>query len=261
MKLKKIMKQIGCILRYYWGILIAVVFFIFCLINLLTNYQRRELNSLLIERDEPVVEIEHKEENYVTETSYDGTKKLDPLVFAYPFKKSQFYISNKELVDILDKSKLDKLQQRAEDFILEYYQIDSRNLILEYGEKENRIKSFFPEETTILNAISESVDTKIYVDDYLKAIADAELQTAVTFTTDKCLVFEELSGYSIRGILEIKVFNYNDMIDLSQYYQWELMKGNTYKIIIDIVLAPDYSRAADTYKINQIDIIDVFIQE
>lgn len=244
------------------GIIIAIGLFIFCIIYLLTNYQRREFNFSPSSQEEPVVEISIPEGSYVIETCYDGSKELDPLVFSYPFEKAGgVYIKNKELIEILGETKVEQLQQRVTDFVTEYFQIDSRTLISEYQEKENKLKSFYPTQVNFVNENEKENSISTYASDYLKAVADAELQTEISFVTDKSLVFQNFMGYYVRGVLEIKVFNCNKEVDLSDYYSWEIREGNTYKVIVDIALFEEDSRVKDTYKVSVVEVIDIFIQE
>lgn len=202
-----------------------------------------------------------EEKSYITETSYNGYKELDPLVFAYPFSKIGIaYISNKELVKNLEEERLEGLQERVEAFVKEYFELNSRDLIHGYMEKKEKLNNFFIQKEEFINENGVGKKGTIYVEDYIMDIANAELTTDVTYTTDKCLVFEDMIYY-VRGVMEITVYDCAAKTDLKEYYPWDVKKGKTYKVILDIGLRPNDSMKPDTYIISKIDFIDFFEKE
>lgn len=200
--------------------------------------------------------IEEEKKSYITETSFDGAKELDPLVFQYPFKKTEtHYVSNKNLVKNVDEKQIEEIQKRAAAFVKEFYEIHSKELIKGYMEKENNLKRFFSSSETFVDENAVEKTGKIYAQDYIMAVANAELTTEVKFITDKCLVYKD-RDYWVRGIMEITIYDCTQKPDLSAYYSWDVERGKTYTVILDIGLFPETSRKAETFRVSFINVID-----
>ncbi len=119
--------------------------------------------------------------NYAAETIYDGSMVLPAEVFETPFKKTDYYVSNKELASMMSEETLSAFSDSLKADIEAYYTIDYKS-IADYADEY-----MSEEETARIQAI---IDTK-------------QIQTA-EFVTDKCLLFEDNYRYYIRGVLKLK---------------------------------------------------------
>lgn len=202
----------------------------------------------------PVIRQEEKEQTYITETSYDGSQELNPVLFSFPFQKTGDYIKNKELVKIISEEKIEGIQNRASDFVLEFYNVNGKTLTKDYKAVEEKAASYMLQDSFYIDEVENIKSADTYLSDYLKLLSDAGFQAEVTFQTDKSLVFEDLQYY-VRGLLTMTVFEYNSEYSMSEYIPIQLQKGKTYVAVVDIGLVPETSRLSNTYKISKIDFL------
>lgn len=202
----------------------------------------------------PVIRQEEKEQTYITETSYDGSQELNPVLFSFPFQKTGDYIKNKELVKIISEEKIEGIQNRASDFVLEFYNVNGKTLTKDYKAVEEKAASYMLQDSFYIDEVENIKSADTYLSDYLKLLSDAGFQAEVTFQTDKSLVFEDLQYY-VRGLLTMTVFEYNNEYSMSAYIPIQLQKGKTYVAVVDIGLVPEISRLSNTYKISKIDFL------
>lgn len=202
----------------------------------------------------PVIHQEEKEQTYITETSYDGSQELNPVLFSFPFQKTGDYIKNKELVKIISEEKIEGLQNRASDFVLEFYNVNGKTLTKDYKAVEEKAASYMLQNSFYIDEVENIKSADTYLSDYLKLLSDAGFQAEVSFQTDKSLVFEDLQYY-VRGLLTMTVFEYNSEYSMSEYIPIQLQKGKTYVAVVDIGLVPETSRLSNTYKISKIDFL------
>lgn len=266
LELKNIKRKLKTIdkTQLLFSVIVLFLLILLCIgINYLNSLKMLKIDQLGADMDVLGTSERRKEEaapEYLTETCFDGTKELDPILFRFPFKKSDFYISNKELIKQLGDEKIEDLQARANDFVTDFYGMNIRTLLTDYQETENKLLDYFIQDnlTSYYDEAETEKSARTYVADYLKFLSDSNLQTDISFETDKSLVFEDFDGFYVRGLLNIKVYEYenNSSVDeLNFYSPFPLEKGKTYKIILDLAFIPQTSRTASTYKVSNISVV------
>lgn len=223
------------------GLFIVLAVIVFFIISQILIYKCRDLVIQFFTEPEPQfvtdeMEIEY-EQTYITETAYDGSKELHPALFSIPFKKSEYYICNKDLIKNMSKEKLKKISKRSEYIAEELFNINSADVSASYDEKEQTYKNFFQLSGTYMNDDGEWYDVKGFIADYLKTAAESGLEIKSDFDTDFCLVYQD-AVYYVRGMLNLEVINVKDTEGFRRYFDIPLEEGHKYEIIYEIGIAP-----------------------
>lgn len=196
--------------------------------------------------------IEEPEENYILETSFHGEKELSPLLFAYPFQKTQYYIRNKEFVTLVPEEKVSGLQERAATILNSFFTLNGNDVACDYEKYEEEVSSYCLDNDLYSNEMGMMVNSTEYVSDYLKLIADAGLQMEVQVETDPSLVWED-NAYYVRGLCTFTVYSINDGVDTTSFFPVLLELGKTYQAVIDLGIVPIRSMQVNTFCISQMD--------
>ena len=204
-------------------------------------YKYRDVVIEFLEKPDPQTivqefEIEY-DQTYITETSYDGTKELHPALFSIPFKRSEYYNCNKDLVKVVPRETLEQISVRGNKIAKELFNISSADVSSGYKEKESKLKDVFQLTGTYVNDADEWFDVNGFIADYLKTAADSGLETKADFETDSCLVYQD-TIYYIRGLLVLEVINVSNTESFRSYLDIPLEAGHVYEIIYEIGVAP-----------------------
>lgn len=202
----------------------------------------------------PTVDIPEEEPNYITETCFDGSIEIDPIVFKYPFQKTALYSRNKDYLELLDDEFVEGIQNRAESFCRTFYGADKTKLIREYSETEKNLISFYGDDKPMIDNKGNFKDTLTYVADFLKLVADAGIQADIEFITDKSLIFKDTCLY-VRGLITLTVYNIEPGIDISAYFPDNFEEGKKYQMIVDVGMIPRDSSSADTYQVVEVHVV------
>lgn len=190
------------------------------------------------------------EATYITETCYDGSQELDPILFHYPFQKTDFYISNKKLVKQVDDDTIQKLQDDAVAFVSSYFRINADEFYRDYDNAFKKYQKLFIDGSSYYDLKGNLFSTDIYTNDLVATMCNSRWQSEVDFITDKSLVWQD-NAYYVRGYLSIRTQKIEDSGDLSRFFPFEINKGQYIKAVIDIGLIPD----TDNYQMTDISYI------
>ena len=177
------------------------------------------------------------EPTYITETCYDGSQELDPILFHYPFQKTDFYISNKKLVKQVDDDTIQKLQDDAVAFVSNYFQINADEFYRDYDNAFKKYQKLFIDGSSYYDLKGNLFSTDIYTNDLVAAMCNSRWKSEVDFITDKSLVWQD-NAYYVRGYLSIRTQKIEDSGDLLRFFPFEINKGQKIKAVIDIGLIP-----------------------
>lgn len=177
------------------------------------------------------------EPTYIVETCYDGSQELDPILYHYPFQKTDFYVSNKELVKQVDDDTIQKLQDDAVAFVSNYFQIDADKFYRDYDNAFKEYQKLFVAGLSYYDIEGNLFNTDIYTNDLVAAMFNSRWQSEVDFITDKSLVWQD-NAYYVRGYLSIRILKIEDGGDLLRFFPFEINKGQKIKAVIDIGLIP-----------------------
>lgn len=190
------------------------------------------------------------EATYITETCYDGSQELDPILFHYPFQKTDFYISNKKLVKQVDDDTIQKLQDDAVAFVSNYFRINADEFYRDYDNSFKKYQKLFIDGSSYYDLKGNLFSTDIYANDLVAAMFNSRWKSEVDFITDKSLVWQD-NAYYVRGYLSIRTQKIEDSGDLSRFFPFEINKGQYIKAVIDIGLIP----GTDNYQMTDISYI------
>lgn len=177
------------------------------------------------------------EATYITETCYDGSQELDPILFHYPFQKTDFYISNKKLVKQVDDDTIQKLQDDAVAFVSNYFRINADEFYRDYDNAIKEYQKLFVAGSSYYDINGNLLSTDIYTNDLVAAMCNSRWQSEVDFITDKSLIWQD-NTYYVRGYLSIRTQKIEDSGDLLRFFPFEINKGQKIKAVIDIGLIP-----------------------
>ncbi len=177
------------------------------------------------------------EATYITETSYDGSQELDPILYHYPFQKTDLYVNNKELVKQVDENTIQKLQDDAVTFVSSYFQIDADEFYRDYDNAFKEYQKLFVAGSSYYDLKGNLFSTDVYTSDLVVAMCNSHWKSQVDFITDKSLVWQD-NAYYVRGYLSIRTQKIEDGWDLSRFFPFKINEGQYIKAVIDIGLIP-----------------------
>ena len=190
------------------------------------------------------------EATYITETCYDGSRELDPILYHYPFQKKDFYVSNKKLVKQVDDDTIQKLQDDAVTFVSNYFEINADEFYRDYDNAFKKYQKLFVAGSSYYDINGNLLSTDIYTNDLVAAMCNSRWKSQVDFITDKSLVWQD-NAYYVRGYLSIRTQKIEDGEDLSRFFPFKIHKGQYIKAVIDIGLIP----GTDNYQMTDINYI------
>lgn len=190
------------------------------------------------------------EPTYITETCYDGSQELDPILYHYPFQKTDFYVSNKKLVKQVDDDTIQKLQDDAVAFVSNYFRINADEFYRDYDNAIKEYQKLFVAGSSYYDINGNLLSTDIYTNDLVAATCNSRWQSEVDFITDKSLIWQD-NTYYVRGYLSIRTQKIEDSGDLLRFFPFEINKGQKIKAVIDIGLIP----GTDNYQMTDINYI------
>lgn len=194
---------------------------------------------------------------YITETCYDGSKEVDPVLYSFPFDKENYdYINNKDLVQKINSKEIELLQEKADECIKMMFGTNSNTILSDYDNTERSMRNLFKEGTTWHDEADNDKSIDIYVADYLKALADNKYQADYKYQTDKSLIWFN-NCYYVRGLVLLKVQECKDGSSLLDYYPITLKKGKTYRFIVDLGFSISVVNETKEYTLTEINYIKV----
>lgn len=191
---------------------------------------------------------------YITETCFDGSAVVDSVLYSIPFQKSENYVMNKELVKSLDEREAEVMRERVSQMVDELFGTSGDLLVTEYDTYADKFSSFFMEDSLYIDENGREVSKDVLLAEFMKDLSDAGWEAEVTFDSDKSLLFSDLSYY-LRGLITIRVYNYDGETDLSYFLPvTEMERGKTYQFVVDIgFIYSNQSRTGDDVRICSIE--------
>ena len=144
--------------------------------------------------------------SYLTETTYDGQNVINPELYQIPFKKTDFYISNKDLTQMLNSGDIYILQSRTTSFLDLIFNTGHREVISDKHAYEKQILSFLDENAIYTNG-EKQMSANEYAQEISNWIIDSRASTEISVITDKSLVYAD-GYYYVR--CQINISNYGN---------------------------------------------------
>lgn len=188
-------------------------------------------------------------DSYIAETCYDGTHPVDKKLFQIAFKKTDYYVSNKDLV-ASDKEMVQLLESKAKDFIETLLGTGYREVDTEGYSYADTMSDYFWEPENSLIRLDDEAGTEMLYSEYLEQlgeyISEHKVQADVTFETDDSLVYQD-GHYYVRGKLTVTSYNFegDDSVSALLPYGVSLSEENT--CIFEVELKCMASESDDYY--------------
>lgn len=199
-------------------------------------------------------ESEGNSDSYITETCYDGSYVLPEYVFQFPFQRTEYYISNKNYIELVPESRIESLTERADEFFHALFQ-NSREIAKDYETYEKTLANFFSKDASYITDDKFSETATQFLSNLAKAVYDSGLQAEVSYDTDKSLVWQDMC-HMIRGIVTINVITIKDADKLKEYFNIPLENGKKYEILWDIsFINGEDSRSISSSIISEMEIL------
>ena len=142
--------------------------------------------------------------DFVTETNYIGGIG-HPEVYNVPFRKSDFYITNKELWKN-SPDNVPVIVSTAQEFANKILNLGYRNINENRSAIQSELTAYLDPYWCYEDSEDEDIPAEEYMDRYLNTIVDNKISMEGRFLTDTSLVYED-GMYVVRGIAEYEVFN------------------------------------------------------
>lgn len=182
---------------------------------------------------------EKKEENYAFETCYNGEPHLDDRLFWQPFKKSEDYISNSDLLEKIGADNAKLIAAKAKELSEFLFSTAYKEKVKEESALKLAdcivpgINLFFidgrqargnEDAVSLINQWFVSTQTSM----------EASLQT------DKCLVYYDRHSIILRGLMTFSVYESNDINAIKDAFGLDdLQYGKSYSVVTEMYFVPD----------------------
>lgn len=157
------------------------------------------------ETGEPL-KVNYDADDYTNETCYTGKMEDYPELYAHPFKKTDVYVSNRELTE-LDPDRIKVCNDAATTFMNRFFNINYRDIS---SDESGYVISIM--DGCAVDAFIQLEDRDYPLYDYVYDICDFalknETQVEAEFITDSSLVYQDYYTY-VRGMLKFTVFSCN----------------------------------------------------
>lgn len=238
-------KLFGCL-----GIILGIggiISYLFVFMRSPSDTAKNIRESLHLTKIAETIFMGHKD--YAFETCYSGNPALPSRLFAEPFKRTDSYICNNDLLKIYGSDQLSILASKAESDLGSIFNIAYKDF-----EKEKETPQLFwygyavsgKQEYCYGNDEMTELIKKIYTDNH------TSLETEIT--TDKCLVYYDNGSLIVRCMLFITPYETDSLEDLAQILRLDSVElGEEYSKIVEVsyVTMTDGADMND-YKISEI---------
>ncbi len=153
-----------------------------------------------------VIEDEEKT-SYLSETYYDGKSIVDKELYAVPFRKSDKYISNKELSETVSAANMNKMVDTVEEYINILYSTGYRQVVSDQEKFRNTLFTYLDDNAYYTDGNGNVITADEYVNMIIEWIVDNHIIAEIAVTTDRSLVYSDMYYY-VRCKIDIQ--NYGD---------------------------------------------------
>lgn len=194
-----------------------------------TEYIKKIRTDMNLQALSETVFSGHKD--YAFETCYVGDPVLPAALFKTPFKKTEAYESNKDLLDDFSSEQFSLLASKAEDDLLAIFNVAYKDI-----EDMEELPEVFWEGYSLEN---KSGDTKTYNNDetlslIYKLYTEDHVSLETTVTTDKSLVYYDNDRFIVRAMVYITPYECDHPDQLASVFGLE-----------NVVLGEKYARMAE----------------
>lgn len=187
---------------------------------------------------------------YAYETIYSGKPFVPDILFEYPFKKTDNYMSNTDFINKRGEECAAPIISKANDFTNAAFNVSYKNI---------------SNEDTFLDTLTEGVYvcfpsgkeaqgitevTDLTTSWYINSCTSME----AVYTTDKCMLYYDENAVILRGLITFTVYESDDIETVGNFFELkQIKKGVEYNVVAEYYFVPSlYINDFDGYKISQI---------
>ena len=231
-------------LKKIWIAIMTIA--IVCLV-LVTILERAKITNILQQKKAQEHTTEENNGNadndYSYETCYAGKPYLPERLFSIPFKKTDDYIMNKELVNQLGVENTEMVAERAKSIFVPLF-----NIVHKDTDKMDELRTIMQENMSKGFSLILGVDNVVYgrdacSDRIIKWAMDNGISMEASMQTDKCMVYYDQNTLIVRGMITFSISECNNIEELRNAYGMENMQlGKDYSVIVEVHMEPDEDR-------------------
>lgn len=170
-----------------------------------------------------------KTNDYAFETCYVGNPVLPDVLFDLPFKRSDSYVCNKDLIKKYGTENLTILADKNKEDLSNLFNVAYKDLI---GDQE--YTDIFWNGFGFSNANKTIIGNNQAIDLIRSEYISSKTSLESDVYTDKCMVFYDENSYIVRSALYITPYECDDLIQLAALLkQDEISLGTTYRILVE----------------------------
>ena len=161
-----------------------------------------------------------------TKTLTDNEK--NDIMQAYPFAKTEGYISNEEIRNYMGDDTVASFANIATVNISRLYNINAVSI----KENEDGYRELFS--SIVSSDCIYGTDGGSYSDEWLDAVLESDSSISATFATGKEYVYADDTELYVRGILNLKVESSKDIEKIQKFLPVDVEIGTEYNFVMDI---------------------------
>lgn len=169
---------------------------------------------------------------YMKESSYKGGKEIPESVFQIPFQKTDNYTPNTELEKTVSEKRLEAYKETAENFVQTVYSHSYHDYVSDIDTISEDYKNLTD---SLVYVVDDDVyEPNIFLEQCADSIVDSKSAVDVNFVTDTGLIYEDFGRDYIRGVIEFKV-NESDNINAieAMFHVKGIETGKKYRRIVE----------------------------
>lgn len=193
-------------------------------------------------------EVDSSNKDYTAETSYNGGTVPGSL-YQIPFKKSESYVKNADLIKQMNEEQVEKYLSSAETYVSTLFGADYRTILNDQEAFLESIKNLYG--SGIIYQNGETISPKKRAQQLMEWYVDHSVQMKAEFVTDKSLLYEDNYSYYLRGMLTLTMYGDNASDSFKEIYGIHLVE----KQPVDMICEISFSKG-DEPNITEFSILD-----
>lgn len=173
--------------------------------------------------------------SYISDTNYGSFGPIDKEVFAYPFRKSNQYVANKDFIDNFTDEEIEEIIRDGNVFLQSLFNGSFRDVIGdEQGFKEHICDQFAADYLMVGN--DEEISTRSFADQVATWYAENHVKIEMKSESNGALVWKDNYLY-VRYLLTLTLYSCENADFLENLIGYPLKVGEARKFVIDLALA------------------------
>lgn len=226
---------------WYITIIVSVLTFGIFIFLLLRNYNEQKtvnMNKTSLSDNQ----INTSQSDYAFETCYTGEPHLSDKLFQVPFRKSDLYICNKDLLLAIGEENSEVLTKKAQLIAEILFDTPYKEKVSDSTVDE--LSKYFSNGIIIRSKEGQEYKGRV---ETAKAINQWFVNSKTTMEsslqTDKCMVYYDEHCIIARGLLTYTVYESENLDELKKIFaQDDMQYGKKYSCLLEFYFIPDESK-------------------